>query len=57
MMLKYQKVSNNPIVKDRLEQLKEIQTKLSNHLLHAQAKYKKVAYRHHLDSTPEKPKF
>ena len=53
MMLKYPKVSNNPAIKDHVEQLKEIQLNLSDHLLHAQAKYKKVIDRYRLDSPPE----
>ena len=57
MMLEYPKVSNNPTVKDCLERLKEIQAKLSGHLLHAQAKYKKVANKHRSDSTLKNPKF
>ena len=44
-------------IEDHLEQLKYIQAKLFDHLLHAQAKYKKVADRHRLDSTLEKLKF
>ena len=56
MMLEYPKVSNNPVVKDHLEQLKEVQTNLFDILLHAQAKYKKVANKHRLDSTLEDPK-
>ena len=57
MMLEYPKVSNNPAVKDRLEQLKEVQANISDNLLHTQAKYKKVADKHRLDSTLENPKF
>ena len=57
MMLECPKVSKNPTVKDRLEKLKEIQTNLSHNLLHAQAKYKKVADKHRLDSSLEDPKF
>ena len=56
MMLEYSKVSKNPFIEDLLEQLKEIQAKLSDHLFHAQAKYKKVANKHRLDSTLEDPK-
>ena len=56
MMLEYLKVSNSPLVQDHLEQLKYIQFKLSNHFFHVEAKYKKVAGRHPLDSATEKPK-
>ena len=57
MHLNYPKDSNGVIIKDNLEQLKDIQANLSNHLLHAQTKYKKVANEHHLDSALEVPKF
>ena len=57
MMLEYPKVSNNPAVKDRLEQLKEVQANISDNLLHTQAKYKKVTDKHRLDFTLENPKF
>ena len=57
MMLEYQKLSNNPVIEDKLEQLQNIQAKLSDYLLHAQTKYKKAVDRHHLDSTPKEPKF
>ena len=57
MMLEYPKLSNNPVIEDQLEQLQNIQAKLSDYLLHAQTKYKKVVDRHHLDSTPKEPKF
>ena len=57
MILEYPKVSNNPDVKDSLEQLKEVKANISDNLLHTQAKYKKVADKHHSDSTLEDPKF
>ena len=53
MMLKYPKVSNNPTIQDRLEQLNEFQSKISNHFIHSQAKYKKTKNRHHLNDAPE----
>ena len=57
MVLEYLETSNNPTVQDCLLQLKDIQVKLSNHLLHAQASYKKAADRHRLDSSKDEPKF
>jgi hypothetical protein len=57
MMLENIEVSNNPTIQGHLEQLKDIQVKLSDHLLHPQATYKKVANRCRLSSSPEKPMF
>ena len=57
MMLEHQEVSNNPAVEDRLMLLKEIQSKLSGHLLQAQIAYKKAADRHRMDTSLKKPTF
>ena len=56
MVLEYPKVSNNSSVAD-VEQHKDIQAKVFDQSLHAEAKYKKVVDRHHLDYTLEKPMF
>ena len=56
MMLEHQKVSNSPAVEDRIAQLKEIQSKLSTHLLQAQTAYKRAADRHRMDPS-KKPIF
>jgi hypothetical protein len=57
MMLENIEVSNNPTIEGHLEQLKDIQVKLADHLLRAQATYKKAADRRRLNSSPEKPMF
>ena len=57
LMLEHLQISNNPAVNDRVLQLKDIQAKLSDHLLHAQASYKKAADRHRLDCSTNEPKF
>jgi hypothetical protein len=58
MMLEHSDISNNPTVHERLLQLKDIQAKLSDHLHHTQASYKKAADRHRLDSGSKvQPKF
>ena len=57
MMFEYQKVPNNPAIEDQLEQLKNIQSKYSDYLLHAQTKYKKAADERRLDSAFEEPKY
>jgi hypothetical protein len=58
IMLEHADISNNPTVHERLLQLKDIQAKLSDHLRHAQASYKKAADRHRLDSCSNvEPKF
>ena len=56
-MLKHLQISNNRVIHDRVLQLKDIQAKLSDHLLNARALYKKVADWHHLDSSTKEPKF
>ena len=56
-MLEHLQISNNPVVHDRVLQLKDIQAKLSDHLLNAQASYKKAVIRYHLDSSTNEPKF
>ena len=56
-MLEHLQISNNPVVHDRVLQLKDIQAKLSDHLLNAQASYKKAADRYRLDSSTNEPKF
>ena len=45
MALEHLEISNNPAVEDRLTQLKEVQSRLSSHLLQAQIAYKKAADR------------
>ena len=51
------KISSNPFVQDYVLQLKDIQAKISDHLLHAQAFYQKVLDHHCLDSSANEAKF
>ena len=57
MMLEHREISNNPTVEDRLANLKEIQSKISDHLLQAQIAYKKATIRPRLDSSSREPTF
>ena len=50
MVFEHPETSDNPAVKARLLKLREIQTKVHEHLVHAQAMYKEAADQHRLES-------